>query len=116
MARAIEEGGFKLHIWARRASSLAIVSDVPHSAHASVAELAAASDLVALCLTGDKDVWDLLDNHGLLNALKPGDIVVNHGTGDPNENSRIGARLREAGHAFLDAPVSGGRPGAVART
>ena len=116
MARAIAEGGFKLHIWARRASSLAIVSDVPHVAHASAAELAAASDMVALCLTDDNDVWDLLDNHGLLNALKPGAIVVNHGTGDPNENSRLAARLLEVGHAFLDAPVSGGRPGAVART
>lgn len=116
MARAIAEGGFKLHIWARRASSLTIVSDVPHAAHASVAELAAASDIVALCLTDDQDVWELLGNQGLLNALKPGEIVVNHGTGDPNENVRIAACLHEAGHAFLDAPVSGGRPGAVART
>jgi 3-hydroxyisobutyrate dehydrogenase-like beta-hydroxyacid dehydrogenase len=41
---------------------------------------------------------------------------VNHGTGDPSENARIAAYLSEAGHPFLDAPVSGGRPGAMART
>jgi 3-hydroxyisobutyrate dehydrogenase-like beta-hydroxyacid dehydrogenase len=46
-------------------------------------------------------------------ASPPG---VNHGTGDPTENEHIGAFLAESGIKYLDAPVSGGRPGAVART
>jgi 3-hydroxyisobutyrate dehydrogenase-like beta-hydroxyacid dehydrogenase len=41
--------------------------------------------------------------------------VINHGTGDPDENGRIAFHLRSAGTWFLDAPVSGGRPGAIAR-
>lgn len=116
MARAIGEAGFPLHVWARRPASLDVLADVPHVAHTSVPELAGACDLVALVLTDDRDIWDILDHQGLLKALKPGAIVVNHGTGDPSENARIAAYLGEAGHPFLDAPVSGGRPGAVART
>jgi 3-hydroxyisobutyrate dehydrogenase-like beta-hydroxyacid dehydrogenase len=96
--------------------SLEAVAGVPHIAHASIPELAAASDIVGLCLRDDSDLWDILDRQGLLKALKPGTIVVNHGTGDPDENRRIASYLDEASVIFLDAPVSGGRPGAVART
>jgi 3-hydroxyisobutyrate dehydrogenase-like beta-hydroxyacid dehydrogenase len=90
--------------------------DLPHVPHASAAQLAAASDIIALCLRDDQDIWDILLDQGLTAALRPGAIVVNHGTGDPQENVRIGAHLRSHGHGYLDAPVSGGRPGAMART
>jgi 3-hydroxyisobutyrate dehydrogenase-like beta-hydroxyacid dehydrogenase len=115
MARAIGESGLKLHVWARRARSLEAVAGVPHTAHASVTALAAACDIVGLCLRDDSDLWDILDRQGLLKALKPGTIVINHGTGDPDENRRIASYLDEVRVIFLDAPVSGGRPGAVAR-
>ncbi|MDB5928991.1 MAG: NAD(P)-dependent oxidoreductase [Polaromonas sp.] len=116
MARAIGQAGFKLHVYARRALSLGAVEGVAHTVHASVASLAKACNIVALCLTDDKDVWRLLDDQGLLAALAPGAVVINHGTGEPGENARLAAYLAEAGVRFLDAPVSGGRAGAVART
>lgn len=116
MAVAIAEAGFSLHVWARRPASLDALGNAPHTAHASVAALGAACDIVALCLTDDRDIDDVLDGQGLLAALKPGAIVVNHGTGDPAANALIAARLAAARVGFLDAPVSGGRPGAVART
>jgi hypothetical protein len=43
-------------------------------------------------------------------------VVVNHGTGDPGENVKIAESLRSLGASYLDAPVSGGGPGAKART
>ncbi|MET0530386.1 MAG: NAD(P)-dependent oxidoreductase [Microvirga sp.] len=116
MARAIGESGLKLHVWARRTRSLEAVSGVPHTSYASITALAAACDIIGLCLRDDRDLWDILDRQGLLNALKPGTIVINHGTGDPDENRRIASYLDEVRLIFLDAPVSGGRPGAVART
>lgn len=121
MAAAIAEAsashaGLALHVWARRAASLAVLADLPHTLHADPASLAAACDIVALCLRDDDDIWQLLEQQGLLAALRPGAIVVNHGTGDPAGNARIGARLAAAGIGFVDAPVSGGRPGALART
>jgi len=116
MAVAIAEAGFALHVWARRPASLDTLGSAPHTAHPSAAALGAACDIVALCLTDDSDLVELLERGGMLDSLKQGAIVVNHGTGDPAENRRMAARLAEAGIGFLDAPVSGGRPGAVART
>ncbi|MET8406140.1 NAD(P)-dependent oxidoreductase [Streptomyces sp900116325] len=116
MAEAIGQHGFELHVWARRPASLSAVEKVPHAVHTTVAELAASADLIGLCLRDDADVWDVLDGQGLLTAVAPGTIIVNHGTGDPAEALRIAAHVAQAGGAYLDAPVSGGSPGARART
>ncbi|MES9536651.1 NAD(P)-binding domain-containing protein [Actinomadura sp. NPDC000600] len=58
----------------------------------------------------------ILDGQGLLAALVPGTIIVNHGTGDPTEAVRIAEHVAQAGGVHLDAPVSGGGPAARART
>ncbi|MER5791896.1 NAD(P)-binding domain-containing protein [Streptomyces sp. NPDC001980] len=85
MAEAIGERGFALHVWARRPAALSAVERVPHTVHGTVAELGASAELVGLCLRDDADIWDVLDGQGLLAAIAPGTITVNHGTGDPSE-------------------------------
>jgi len=116
MAIAIADAGFNLHVWARRQASLDVLDGVPHVAHASPDELVRACDILSLVLNDDRDVSDILGGPGVFDVLKPGAVVVNHGTGDPNENRRIASMLAAAGVMYLDAPVSGGRPAAVART
>ncbi len=54
--------------------------------------------------------------NGLLGALRPGSVVVNHGTGTPGNAVRLTELCRRSGIEVLDAPVSGGRPAAQART
>lgn len=115
MAVAVAEAGFPLHVWARRPASLERLGAVPAIAHSTLGELAAACDVVALCVSGDDDVLELLSD-GLLAALHPGAVVVNHGTGTPGGAVRIADLCARAGVLTLDAPVSGGRPGAQART
>ncbi|GGJ58954.1 NAD(P)-dependent oxidoreductase [Streptomyces brasiliensis] len=116
MAEAIGEQGIELHVWARRPASLSAVAAVPHVVHDTVADLGASAELIGLCLRDDGDIWNLLDDQHLLAHIAPGTIIVNHGTGDPGEAERIGAHVAEAGAVYLDAPVSGGGPGARART
>ncbi|MEV7817271.1 NAD(P)-dependent oxidoreductase [Streptomyces flaveolus] len=116
MAEAIGEQGFELHVWARRPASLSAVAAVPHVVHDTVAGLAASAELIGLCLRDDSDIWSLLGDQRLLANTAPGTIIVSHGTGDPAEAERIGAHVAEAGALYLDAPVSGGGPGARART
>jgi 3-hydroxyisobutyrate dehydrogenase-like beta-hydroxyacid dehydrogenase len=89
---------------------------VKYLRHDSLESLAVMVDVLSLCLRDDEDIWNLIRQHRLIEALRSGSIVVNHGTGDPTENEHIGAFLAESGIKYLDAPVSGGRPGAVART
>ncbi|WP_212808383.1 alpha/beta fold hydrolase [Micromonospora endophytica] len=89
MARAVADGGYELHLWARRPASLTILEGTPYNAHDSVASLASAVDVLLLCLRDDDDdIADLLDQRKLLDGLRPGTVVVNHGTGDPGARAR----------------------------
>ncbi|MFF4625498.1 NAD(P)-dependent oxidoreductase [Nonomuraea jabiensis] len=114
MATAIAEAGFALHAWDRRPDSLRGLQRVPHDRHDSLQELAAACDVVGLCLSTDEDVLNLVSG-GLLEALRPGSVVINHGTGLPADAVRLTEICAPAGAEVLDAPVSGGRPGAEER-
>jgi 3-hydroxyisobutyrate dehydrogenase-like beta-hydroxyacid dehydrogenase len=84
--------------------------------HNSLKSLAVRVHVLSLCLRDDEDIWNLIRQHRLIEALRSGSTVVNHGTGDPTENEHIGAFLAQSGIKYLDAPVSGERPGTVART
>src|SRR6202044_3693767 len=88
MARAIVEAGFLLHAWARRPQSYAALGGAAFQRHDDLAALARAVDVLALCLRDDQDIHDLIEQRGLLDALRPGATGVNHGTGDPKENER----------------------------
>ncbi len=116
MARAIADSPFDLHVWARRESSLDALAGHAYTAEESPAVLGAVSDLVLMVLRDDSDVEDVLRRQGLLAALRPGSILVNHGTGDPDAAIRFAREAAERGIEFLDAPVSGGGFGAEART
>ncbi|MFJ2158038.1 NAD(P)-dependent oxidoreductase [Streptomyces sp. NPDC087856] len=113
MAVALVDAGFPLHVWARRPASLDGLSNVPHVSHDNVEDLAAACDIVALCVGTDDDVLQLAGQ--LLKGLRPGSVVVNHGTGLPSAAVRLTELCAVSGVEVLDAPVSGGRPGAEER-
>ena len=116
MARAIADSSFDLHVWARRPASLDALAGRRHTVHDSPASLAAAADVLLLVLRDDADVHGVLTDGGVLAAMRPGSIVVNHGTGDPQEAREFAARAAERGIGMLDAPVSGGGPGAETRS
>jgi 3-hydroxyisobutyrate dehydrogenase-like beta-hydroxyacid dehydrogenase len=88
MARAIAEAGFELHVWVRRPQSLQALHGLPYVVHDTLAELGEASEAVGLCLRVDSDITDVMIDGGLLERLKPGSVIVNHGTGLPGFNFR----------------------------
>ena len=109
IARAIAEAGFTLHAWARRPESLNALDGVPFVEEKSVADLAVACDLVGLCLSQDRDTLSVATEGGLLASMRPGSILVNHGTGLPHEQGHLAEIAVSYRVDFLDAPVSGGR-------
>lgn len=115
IARAIAEAGYPLHVWARRPQSLSALEGVPFTAHETPAEMAAVSDIVGLCLSEDKDNKQIMLEGGLLAAMKPGSILVNHGTGLPAFAVEMTELAAPHDIHVVDAPVSGGRAGAVAK-
>ncbi|MER6957127.1 NAD(P)-dependent oxidoreductase [Streptomyces sp. NPDC000618] len=106
MARRIVGAGFETTLWARRPAALEPFADTPARSAGSIAELAAASDLVCLCVVDDVDVEQV--GAEVLSGLRPGGIVAVHSTVHPDTCRRLAGRARAQGVQVLDAPVSGG--------
>lgn len=113
MATAIADAGFELHAWARRPTSLEGLADVGHVAHATAEDLARSCDVIALCVSEDSDVVELVAT--LLPATRTGAVIINHGTGTPATATSLAQLCATHGVHCVDAPVSGGRPGALER-
>ncbi|HEX3289549.1 MAG TPA: NAD(P)-dependent oxidoreductase [Mycobacterium sp.] len=111
MARRITEGGYDLTLWARRAATLEPFADTAAKTAQSPAELAAASDLVCVCVVGDDDVREVLGGDtGVIAGLARGGIVAIHSTVHPDTCTEIAESAADLGVSVIDAPVSGGAP------
>ncbi len=111
MARRIVEGGHETTLWARRAASLEPYAGTAAKTAGSPAELAAASDLVCLCVVGDDDVREVMyGDTGVLAGLASGGIVAIHSTVHPDTCREIAEKAAAQGVSVIDAPVSGGGP------
>lgn len=115
MAEALAET-HDLHVWARRPEALAGFADKGARIMDTAQAVAQEVEVLCLCLPGDAELQDLLFERGLAEALARGATVINHATGDPRTAAVIADRLAAQGLRYLDAPVSGGRPGAAARS
>lgn len=114
MARRIVESGYPLVLWARRAESLAPFKDTAASSAASIAELGARAEHVGVCVVDDGGVRQVCSE--LIPAMRPGGRIAIHSTVLPNTVIELARQARERGIAMIDAPVSGGGPGAAAGT
>lgn len=115
IARAIADGGYPLHVWARRPESLEALDGVAYTVHDSLPALAEASEIVCVCVPEDADTFDVAVDGGLLAHMRTGSVLVNHGTGLPKEARRLAEVAEPYGVEVVDAPVSGGHAVAVAR-
>lgn len=79
--------------------------------------LLAGADALVFSLPLARDVEAVVTTSGgLLERRDRKVIVIDTSTSDPGTTRRLAARLAEAGHALLDAPVSGGPAGAAEGT
>ncbi|NEA63449.1 NAD(P)-dependent oxidoreductase [Streptomyces sp. SID12488] len=109
MARRIVDAGFPTTLWARRPASLTPFVGTPAQRAVSAAELAAASDLVCVCVGDDADVEEVIvGDGGVLAGLRQGGVIAVHSTVHPDTCRRLADRARLRGVALVDAPVSGG--------
>lgn len=113
MARRIAEGGYETRLWARRPATLEPFAGTPAKIAESPAELAAASDLVCLCVVGDADIDEITGGEqGLLASMKPGSAIAVHSTVHPDTCRELAKKADVQGVSVIDAPVSGGGPAA----
>lgn len=77
------------------------------------AEAAKNADVVLVCVGNDDDVRAVvLGESGVLSAMKPGAILVDHTTASADLARELAGAAQQQGKQFLDAPVSGGQAGA----
>ena len=84
---------------------------------ASPQDVAAASDVVITMVPDTADVEEaVFGKQGAAQGLKPGNILIDMSTISAGATVEFARRLGEQGCEMLDAPVTGGEPGAVAGT
>ena len=116
MAQRILERGFDLSVWARRADICQKWKAMGAKVAVDPVALAADSDLLCLCVTGDGDVRDLVLRSGLLDVMRPGSMIAIHSTINPDTCRELAATAAPLGVTILDMPVSGSGHAALAGT
>lgn len=107
MARNLAKAGYLAAVYNRTAAKTAQFN-VP--AFDRPEALAAAVDIVLICVSADQDVLSLVE--AMAKTIRPGSIVVDMSTVSSATAQKAAACLAEKQVAFLDAPVSGGVEGA----
>nr|WMC98955.1 NAD(P)-dependent oxidoreductase [Aminobacter aminovorans] len=73
----------------------------------TAAEVAARSSVIFICVTGSRQVEDVVRGAGgLKQALKPGSVVVDCSTSDPVSTMALAAELAAVDVTLVDAPLS----------
>ncbi|MFL9877876.1 NAD(P)-dependent oxidoreductase [Herbaspirillum rhizosphaerae] len=117
MALSLQRGGFTVSGYDPSAAATESIAAEGVKVFASVAALAGAVDVLILSLpTSDVVEAVVFGAEGLLAGAKPGLLVVDTTTADPNSTRKVAAALAEKGVRFIDAPVSGGPKGAATGT
>ncbi len=107
MVGRLQDQGYHLTVVANR-SREAVEAAVTRGATevATARELAAASDIVMLCMgTSDQVESRMRGAEGVIAGLRDGAVVIDFGTSLPASTRALGAEVAEAGGAMLDAPL-----------
>ena len=73
---------------------------------ASVADVVKQSELVFTCLPSAKHLRAVFDGDGILNNIRPGQIVVDLGTSSVNQTRDFASQLQAKGASWADAPIA----------
>jgi 3-hydroxyisobutyrate dehydrogenase-like beta-hydroxyacid dehydrogenase len=108
MAKNIVEKGYPLAVTAHRnRKPLEDLVGRGAVACATPKEVAERSSIVFLCVTGSREVEAIVrGKDGLREGLKPGSVVVDCSTSDPNSTLALAAELAASGIDYADAPLS----------
>jgi 3-hydroxyisobutyrate dehydrogenase-like beta-hydroxyacid dehydrogenase len=108
MAANLLRKGFPLAVKVNRdRSRLADILAAGARECATNAEVADASDIVILCVTGSPQVEDIVFGaNGLATAARDGLTVIDTSTAEPGSTAKIREALAQKGTAFVDAPLA----------
>jgi 3-hydroxyisobutyrate dehydrogenase len=109
MAQSLRRAGYAVQVFDVRPEAAQAFAQGGGVACASLAELAAACDvLVSVVVNAAQTEAVLFGSGGCAAAMKPGSVFVMCSTVDPNWSIALEARLAKLGILYVDAPISGG--------
>jgi 3-hydroxyisobutyrate dehydrogenase-like beta-hydroxyacid dehydrogenase len=109
MARNLLTRGHRVTVFARRAEAMAPLIASGAAGASSPADVAARSDVIITMVIDTRAVEEVaLGPRGIIEGAKPGSVVVDHSTIDPDGARRIASALSARAIEMIDAPVSGG--------
>ncbi len=110
MAENILKNGHPLTVYNRTREKASLLADLGATVAATPRELAEASDIVIVMLTGPGAFADVLRGEdGCAAALRPGQVVVNMSTVSPADTREFSSLLAPSGARYVDAPVVGSK-------
>ena len=113
MAANIVRAGFPLTAWNRTPGRAQELADLGTAFAETPAAVAAASDVIVICVSDTPDVEAVLfGQDGISAGAREGTLVIDCSTIAPSGSWKFAERLDALGLAMVDAPVSGGSEGA----
>jgi 3-hydroxyisobutyrate dehydrogenase len=116
MCRRLLAAGYPLNIWNRSPDKCApLLAEGAHLLE-SPADLCAEANIVMLCLANTEVVREVVFGPGgIVEGGRPGQLLVDFSSLEPAATREMAAELEaRCGMHWMDAPVSGGTPGAAA--
>ncbi len=114
MARNLIQAGYELTVFDIVGEAVEELAISGAKAASSSQEVAAASGKVITMLPDSADSERaILGSGGVLDGARPGAIVIDMSSIAPSMSQKIATECAKKSVEFLDAPVSGGEPGAI---
>ena len=115
MAGHLAGAGHRVTVYNRSAAKAAQwVAEHGHASAATPREAATGVDIVFACVGNDDDLRSIvLGEQGAFAGMKPGAVFVDHTTASAAVARELSAAAVQRGLHFIDAPVSGGKLGAI---
>jgi 3-hydroxyisobutyrate dehydrogenase len=118
MTQRLLERGWQVTVWNLEPERVPPLVEAGAIAAANPRAVAEAADIVLVCVLDTPAVESVVFGpSGIVEAARPGMVLLDHSTIDPAATRDMAARLRErTGAGWVDAPVSGGPQAARAGT
>ena len=114
LAGFVLEAGFSLVVHDIRKEAAASLLERGAAWAESSKDVAAACDVICVCVPGPPEMQAVtLGAGGVLEGVKPGAVVIDHTTNAPAVVRDVGVAMSARGAHMLDAPLDGGREGAL---
>lgn len=117
MAKNLIKAGYPLVVYDIVQEKVDEVVDFGAEATKSSKEVAERSNIIITMLPDSSDVEQaILGEKGVLEGAKPGSLIIDMSSIAPLVSIKIAEEAKKSNVRMMDAPVSGGEPGAIAGT